>query len=268
MIVMKQRTWQRKENMDVYQTIQGHPVFCEVRHADANATPAVFVHGAGGSHQIWRQQFDLLKERPAYFVDLPGHGQSGGEALTSVKEMAEWLSEWLKQAVGEKPVILVGHSMGGAITQWMALHHPQQIKAIILVTTGARLKVNPQFLNDLEQGIYDPSSMRRSFSPHTDERIIEAEIERRKGNVSVEVLRNDYLACNAFDLRNDIHRISCPTLIIAGEDDQSTPPFYSTYMAEQIPGAKLVILPKSGHYVMLEQTERFNQELLSFINRF
>lgn len=252
----------------MYQTIQGHPVFCEVRHADATATPVVFVHGAGGSHQIWRYQFDLLQDRPAYFLDLPGHGHSGGEALTSVKAMAEWLNQWLKQVVEGKPVILAGHSMGGAITQWMALHYPQQIKAIILVTTGSRLKINPQFLKELEQGIYEPSSIRRSFSPHTDAGLIEAEIERRKGNISVEVIRNDYLACNAFDLRNEIHHISCPALIIAGEDDPSTPPSYSTYMAEQIPDAKLVIVPKSGHYVMLEQTDRFNQELVSFISQF
>ncbi len=252
----------------MYQTVQGHPVFCEVRHADATATPVVFVHGAGGSHQIWRHQFDLLQDRPAYFLDLPGHGQSGGEAFSSVREMSDWLNQWLKQAVGEKRVILVGHSMGGAITQWLALHYPQQIKAIILVTTGSRLKVHPQFLQELEQGIYDPSSIRRSFSPHTDPNLIEAEIERRKGNVSVEVIRSDYLACNTFDLRNEIQQISCPTLIIAGEDDPSTPPFYSTYMAEQIPQSKLVILPKSGHYVMLEQTERFNQVILTFINQF
>ncbi len=242
-------------------------VYVRTHNTDAAVTPVVFVHGAGGSHEIWRHQFDLLPNQPTFFLDLPGHGQTEGPAFSDVADTGNWLKQWMAETFGEKPVILVGHSMGGAIAQWMALHAPERIKAIVLVTTGARLKVDPAFLQQLEQGQYDPERIRLSFSPHTDEAVIQDEIQRRKSRLSVETVRNDFVACDRFDVRNDIQRIACPTLIIAGEDDPSTPPKFSAFMAEHIPNAQLVVLPQAGHYVMLEQTERFNHELKTFIEK-
>lgn len=239
--------------------------YVRAHNTAATAAPVVFIHGAGGSHDIWRHQFGLLPDRPAYFLDLPGHGQSEGPAFSDIAETGRWLQHWLAETFGCRPAILVGHSMGGAVAQWTALHAPEAVKAIVLVTTGARLKVNPTFLEQLERGLFDAEQMRMAFSPHTPESIVREEIERWKNGPSADVIYNDFLACDRFDVRGEIGRILCPTLIIAGEDDRMTPPHYATFMAEQIPGARLVILPRAGHYVMLEQTERFNEELKTFI---
>lgn len=235
-------------------------------NTDAAAAPVIFIHGAGGSHNVWRRQFDLLPDRPTYFLDLPGHGQTAGPAFADIADSGRWLNRWLTETAA-KPAVLVGHSMGGAIAQWMALHAPEAVQAIVLVTTGARLKVNPAFLERLEQGAFDAEQMRMAFSPHTPEAIVREEIAHWQNGAPAEVIYSDFSACNRFDVRGDIRRIACPALIIAGEDDRMTPPAYSAYMAEQIPDARLVILQQTGHYPMLEQTERFNEALKSFIEQ-
>ena len=75
-------------------------------------------------------------------IELPGHGESGGEGEQEIGRYAEHVHAFLK-ALGLSKVFLVGHSMGGAIVQTLALTHPEVIKGIVLVGTGARLRVLP-----------------------------------------------------------------------------------------------------------------------------
>lgn len=252
-------------------TFEGKKVHLEQRgESSSGQTPFVFVHGAGGSHLTWEQLYSHWDQNwpgvPAIFPSLPGHLESEGPPLTSIRETADWLHRFLEHMYPGQPVILLGHSMGGAIAQQMALSYPQQLKGIILLTTGAKLGTRPEFLEALRRGEYDPQQTRNAFSPHTDPAIIESVIARR-ANTPVEVIYQDFLNCNAFDLREDIRNIRVPTLIIAGEDDVLTPPMFSTFMAERIPGAELVILEKAGHYVPAEQPETFEQLIRNFYNQ-
>ena len=109
----------------------------------------LFIHGAGGGQYTWSYQKGFFeKEFNPIIIELPGHGESEGEGEQEIGRYAEHVYAFLK-ALGLKKVFLVGHSMGGAIVQTLALTHPEVIKGIVLVGTGARLKVLPLILEGI-----------------------------------------------------------------------------------------------------------------------
>ena len=156
--------------------------------------------------------------------------------------------------------------MGGAIVQTLALSHPEMIKGIVLVGTGARLKVFPMILNgikdDFEKTVrqINQFTYSRKVSPAFIERGI-AEMLRCRP----EVLYGDFLACDQFDLMNEIEKIVLPTLILCGDNDQLAPLKYSQFLQSRIKGSKMEILPDAGHMVMMESPQLFNEKIREFI---
>jgi pimeloyl-ACP methyl ester carboxylesterase len=80
-----------------------------------------------------------------------------------------------------------------------------------------------------------------------------------------EVLYGDFVACDRFDLMNEIEKIVLPTLILYGDDDQLTPVKYSQLLHSRIKGSKMEVLPDAGHMVMMEAPELFNKKIGEFI---
>jgi pimeloyl-ACP methyl ester carboxylesterase len=110
----------------------------------------VFVHGSGGSHVLWNYQRRFFQN--AYnvvMVDLPGHGETGGEGEKSVEAYADHLLRFVRSLPGGM-FCLFGHSLGGAIAQIFAVSHPNQLHALVLVGTGARLKVLPEIFTGIQ----------------------------------------------------------------------------------------------------------------------
>jgi pimeloyl-ACP methyl ester carboxylesterase len=164
--------------------------------------------------------------------------------------------------------VVVGHSMGGAIAQTLAQQYPERIVGLVLVGSGARLRVDPLILENTSNQATFPVAvqtiMERAFSPNTDPKLIQL-AANNMGKTRPSVLHSDFTACNAFDMMSSITKIRYPTLVICGQDDQLTPARYSQYMASQIPKAELRIIPDAGHMVMLEQPQIVADELSSFL---
>jgi pimeloyl-ACP methyl ester carboxylesterase len=235
-----------------------------------NGTPVIFIHGAGGSRHKWAARAQKaaasLPSSPVIAVDLPGHGDSQGEAQSDVAAYAEIIEQLMKTISPGRPAIVIGHSMGGAIGQELALRYPDQLKALVLVTTGAKLGVDPVYLEKLKAGERDPERAKLAFSPSADPSLIEM-VQSQEAYSPVESAYRDFLACSRFDRRADIQTISVPTLVIGGEDDRMTPPKFSAFLAEKIPDAQLVLVPKAGHYVMIEQPEAVDEALIPFLQK-
>jgi pimeloyl-ACP methyl ester carboxylesterase len=159
--------------------------------------------------------------------------------------------------------------MGGAIALNMALLHPEHVVALGLVGTGARLRVAPVILENSTSPTTFPVAiqtvMERAFSPKTDPHLVELAGERMSITRPT-VFHGDFLACNAFDVLEKIKKIRFPTLVICGQDDQLTPVRYSQYLADQIPGAEIKIIPSAGHMVMLEQPQTVAAEISAFLS--
>jgi pimeloyl-ACP methyl ester carboxylesterase len=228
--------------------------------------PLLFVHGAGGGQSNWVYQKAFFeREFTPILIDLPGHGGSGEEGETEIGKYAEHIQAFLKTLEVRK-TILIGHSMGGAIVQTLALSHPEMIEGLVLVGTGAKLRVLPKILegikNDFERTI--PEIVRYAFSQN-----VSAELFKR-GIADVlrcrpEVVYGDFFACDRFDIRDRVEKISLPALILCGEEDALTPPKYSEFLHSRIKGSKLEVIPHAGHLVMMESPEIFNERVRSFL---
>jgi pimeloyl-ACP methyl ester carboxylesterase len=155
-------------------------------------------------------------------------------------------------------VILGGHSMGGAITQQFALQLPHKLRGLVLVGTGGRLRVHPTILETTA----DPSKFEKavntiidwSFSESAPERLVKL-ARRRMLEVDYNVIHDDFVACDNFDIMERVSEIMIPALVICGEADRLTPMKYSEFLLDQLQQAHLVRVPDAGHMVMLEKPE-------------
>ena len=226
----------------------------------------LFIHGAGGGQFAWSFQKGFFeKEFDPVIIELPGHGESGGEGEEEIGKYAGHVHAFLK-ALNLPRVFLVGHSMGGAIIQNLALTHPEVIKGIVLVGTGAKLRVFPTVLEGIKNNFEEtiPKIVQFAYSRKAPRELIERGISEMM-KCRPEVLYGDFLACDRFDIMNEVERISCSTLVLCGDEDELTPVKYSQFLHRQIKGSKLEILPNAGHMVMMESPEAFNGKVSEFI---
>jgi len=225
----------------------------------------VFIHGSGGDHTNWVYQYSVLKnDFNVLAVELPGHGQSEGKGEQSVSRYVEWIRKIL-DAYGIKKPVLIGHSLGAAISLTFAIQHGELLAGIVPVGGGVTMWVNPAILDGL---LKDPAPIiemaaklslakqnREKFSPVLFEGFSKA---------NPVVMRGDFSACNQLNLTDDIAKISIPVLVLCGAEDKMTPPENSRYLADHIPGARMELLENAGHFVMMENPEAFNQALKDF----
>jgi pimeloyl-ACP methyl ester carboxylesterase len=226
----------------------------------------VMIHGAGGRAQFWQNQVRFLDGSVnALALDLPGHGASRGEGEERIEDYATWLAGVLER-ISVGPVFLMGHSMGGAIAQEMAVSHPELLGGIILVATGARLSVAPPFLDGLQDRFEETvdTIIRYSYGPEAGEAMVKlgAKFMKEAGS---QVVYGDFLACDRFDRRQDLKQIDLPCLILCGEEDKLTPPDLSEEIHEKISGSILKRIPSAGHMVMIEKYQDVNQQVQEFL---
>jgi pimeloyl-ACP methyl ester carboxylesterase len=228
----------------------------------------LFIHGAGGGQYTWSYQKGFFeKSFNPVIIELPGHGESGGQGEEEIGRYAEHVHSFMKIR-GLTKVFLVGHSMGGAITQTVALKHPEAIKGIILVGTGARLRVLPLILNGIKSDF--EATIREIVKFSYSRKAPRDSIERGVSDLmrcQPEVLLGDFLACDRFDMMNEVGKIDLPTLILCGNEDQLTPVKYSEFLQSRIKGSNLEILPDAGHMVMMEAAKAFNEKIGEFISK-
>jgi pimeloyl-ACP methyl ester carboxylesterase len=225
------------------------------------------LHGAGQSAGLWHMQTTRLASTArAVALDLPGHGvHAATKGETTIAAYAKWVMDTLADS-SPGQVVLCGHSMGGAIVQHLLLHYPRFFKAGVLVNTGARLRVHHKLLEIMGQGytafvdfVYEQGVAAANQIP-----VLHARFHEISACLP-DVALGDYLACDAFDVMNRVDRIQVPVLVVGSEQDRLTPLKYSTYLAETIPGARLSIIPLTGHYSPLENSMLLNQMLVEFL---
>jgi len=226
--------------------------------------PLYFVHGSGGGHHHFGYQVrDLNSNISPIALDLPGHGKSDGEAFANIEHYRNWLHQFIIKH-NNGPFIIAGHSMGGAIALDYALTYKQDILAIILISTGSRLKVLPDFLNALAKGIVPENLASLLYGRGTDKELLE------KGKKELEltdpsILFADFSACNNFDVSDRLHEINIPALILCGEEDKMTPLKYSHYLANNLSNGTMIEIKDAGHMVMIEKPEPVNEAISQFV---
>jgi pimeloyl-ACP methyl ester carboxylesterase len=215
----------------------------------------LFLHGAGGSSKVWTFQKRVFGGQ---HMEL----HEGGGKRT-IEEYAEFVREYVERKnLGR--IVLVGHSMGGAIALMYALKY--ETERLVLVGTGARLRVAPEILDSLAKDY--PSACRMilgyAFAQNPPEslfRMAFADME----SVPPSVTLADFEACNAYDVTARLGEIRVPTLILCGMLDRMTPPKYSQFLSERIANSRLHLIEGAGHMVMLEKPDEVNNIMKDFL---
>lgn len=230
--------------------------------------PLVLIHGAGGNYLSWPSNIRRLPGCHVFALDLPGHGKSVGRGYQSIAGYADEVAKWM-QAIQLKHAVIMGHSMGSAIAAQIALDSSELASALILGGSAAKLRVSPALLEASGSTTTFPKAnemiVQWSFFQGSSQRLKEL-ICSRMMEVRPSVLNGDLVACNSFDLDARLKEITLPVLVVCGEADRMVPLSRSQYLASMIPGAKLETIPKAGHMFMLEQPERTEEVVLSFIH--
>ncbi|WXG44723.1 MAG: alpha/beta hydrolase [Promethearchaeati archaeon SRVP18_Atabeyarchaeia-1] len=232
----------------------------------------VLIHGAAYNHRLWIRQWPALSSMGRVVaLDLPGHGESAkfpaGQAI-SIKAYADHTHGVLSTLKCQSNVV-IGHSMGGAVAMRYALDHPRNVRALVLVGTGAKLGVSPTILEglsaDFEQAVR-ASIGGWAFAKTTDERLVEEGIkEMLKCDKSVALA--DFKACDEFDIRDSVSEIRAPSLIVVGDEDRLTPVKWSQFLNINLTGSQMKIIKSAGHMVMLEKADQVNDALKSFVGQ-
>jgi pimeloyl-ACP methyl ester carboxylesterase/RimJ/RimL family protein N-acetyltransferase len=234
---------------------------------DGQRPTLLFLHGSGHSALFWEHQLEAMATAAdCLALDLPGHGRSPAPVCTSVAEHAEAVSAFL-DTLGIGPVIPVGLSLGGAIVQWLLLHHPDRCRAGVIVNSGARLRVAPAIFEALERDYPRYLETLKEMALGAAQRgnsEIDALLERCT-SMEAAVTTADFRCCDRFDVMADLGRIELPVLVMAATEDKLTPLKYSAFLEETIPGARRVTLSGVGHLSPVEAPSAFNTALAAFV---
>jgi pimeloyl-ACP methyl ester carboxylesterase len=223
-------------------------------------TPVVLIHGCGGSSAWWRHNVDALAaEHLVSAIDLIGVGPNRFVQRRSVLPatfiaIAELVARWIEASFKE-PVHLIGNSIGGHIAIHVSATRPDLVRSLVLVdSTGVPFALRP--LQHLRNLVVPAGA--RSVATMLARDLF------RSGPASVlhglaRILRDD--------ARPLLRTLTMPVLLVWGAHDPLVPLPYGRAMAELIPGARLVVIPRAGHVPMWENPEAFNTEVLAFLRK-
>lgn len=230
----------------------------------------LMVHGAGMNHAQWQGQMAGLKDHANMIaVDLPGHALSAHhEGDQSIIHYADTLSELANELETSK-LIMAGHSMGGAVCLEFAMRHPDQVDGLVLVNTGAKLRVQQELLQQIRDDYpaFIRHLTRNALGEETSEQVTEQFAELLMQSETAAVY-NDFASCDSFDRLDAISQIACPALVISSDQDLMTPPKYGEFLADQLELGEYALIEGAAHISPMEQPEAVNAAILEFLQQF
>lgn len=251
----------------------------------------ILIHGLGSYLRAWEKNIgELSKNNRVIAIDLPGYGKSSKEPHTGMMTFYAGIVNELVKELKLNKVVIGGHSMGGQIGMTTYLKYPQIVKGLVLAAPagferftkgqkqwfrdvmtldGVRLTTPEAIQNNLASNFFrQPKDADFMVSERMEMRSADdfipycyAVVQSVHGMVDNPVI--DYL-----------QDIKVPTLIFFGENDNLIPNRYlnpgrtveiAKYGASKINNSKLVMIPKTGHFLMFEKPEVFNKETIDFI---
>ena len=227
----------------------------------------VLLHHGLGSIRSWDAQVHALAAA-GYRVlayDRWGYGGSDPRPQLSAPLFADDIQDLraLIAHLGTTGVGLVGHSDGGTIALYYAARYPEQVDS--LVTVAAHIYVEVKMTHGIEgvrQAYESESRLRESR--------LRAGMRRLHGEKTEDVFWNWYHGWTkaenlAWDMRPTLGRVTCPALVVQGENDEHAAPQHAMEIAAAISGSELWLVPGAGHMLPQEQPLLFNQRVLDFI---
>lgn len=233
-----------------------------------NGDPVVFLHGIFGSPENWREQMDGLADHHRVIVPLlPIFELPLGEC--TVPRFTNHVRGYLDWA-GIERATFVGNSFGGHVALDLAIRFPERTRSLVLAGSSglfergyeAGVPVHPsrEWIYDRIAGqvFHDASHIRPEMVDEVVQVLASSASKRRLVRIAKSAKRTH--------MGSKLHRISAPTLLIWGKQDQITPLEVAQEFQQGIPDAELVLIDECGHAPMIEQPARFTEALRSFLD--
>ena len=213
----------------------------------------------------------------AHAWDQPGYGHSAMVEPYSLEQIAAAL-ERLVVSLGDEPVVLVGHSMGGLVAQEAYARYPERVKGLVLTFTSAAFVGGSDFarqfvaerMGPLDEGV-SMAELAKRVMPAASGSKADPEGVRHAVEIMAHLSPGTYRKAvhmlTTFDRRAQLPKIAVPTLLIAGSDDRTAPPAIMASMQRKIPAAELVVLEGCGHLGPMDQPAEFNAALERFLRK-
>ncbi len=234
------------------------------RRWQGDGPPILLVHGAGANAAVWEPLARELSGFEVFAPSLPGRCGSEGDAPERASDAAAWLEDAM--AALDLRAIVLGHSYGGAVAIELALR-AARVLGLVLVASGARLRVHPGVLAMAEEAVRTeaPMPIDFAFSDGAPRAAIEryAEAAARTPPVAT---RADWRACDAFDRMDAIGAIDRPALVATGASDALTPPKYQRFLAERLPRAQLELVAGAGHMLPWERPRELARVIRAWVS--
>lgn len=244
----------------------------------------VYIHGFLGSSWIYEELIDYFsKKYRVIAIDHLGHGKSDKPKSENyeLNDLAEYLEKTLSKIIGDKKIILHGHSMGGMIALIYSTTPAlaKRLEKLVLMSTAPKLK-NPgliQYIEDLRAGrmrIIDREVIETIFINLCFNRkyqrknpvLIKEFVEKTLENEEYVGIRTMNSIVNNYNVEHKIQNINIPTLILTGDKDIFILPEESKQMHQIIPNSKLVVFsPKIGHMVNYEAKDDYIKVMEEFL---
>lgn len=236
----------------------------------------VFLHGSTMTKEGMLSVAEGFSNYNCIVFDLTAHGESEGEEPEEIRTFAEDVEYSVaqlqqKKIIGEK-VVLLGYSMGGAITCEVAIRKRLPLAGMVLLSSGADLSSHTPLVDDLKKlpvEQFNTSDIYSAlFGTDTPEEIKKALISIMESTkVADRIGYGDLMASNRYNRLSECKDISIPALIVQGNNDTIVLPAAAVETWKAIPGSQLLMVPYKGHALIVEDNELVTKKVKSFIEK-
>jgi pimeloyl-ACP methyl ester carboxylesterase len=227
----------------------------------------ILLHGWGCDLHIFDNLHNLLEQHfTVYSVDLPGFGKTDQpQTAWTIEDYSGFVGKFIELNDIDSPILL-GHSFGGRIS--IILGARIQLNKIVLIGSAG---VKPTRGIDYYLKVYTFKAGKHIIRLISRNDELLNKWRKTFGSSDYQntsgIMQKVFVNVVNQDLKNFMHKINVPTLLIWGENDTATPIKDARIMEKLIPNSGLVILKNCGHYCFLEKSYEFNIIINNFLNK-
>jgi len=274
----------RKQGYGDYITVKGIKIRYFVR---GSGSPVLLLHGFGGFLETWVFNIPPLSKRyQVYAIDLPGHGLSDKSESCYTTAFAIEHAADIMEALGIKRAILIGHSLGGAVSINIALSLPERVSKLVLVNSAGlsrtlpwlyRLSSLPVLGNILVSLAVGPTLERSNKRLFYNSPVLPKDmLDDIRANSSRPEVKETLLRILRHNvglrgprpeaiLTDRLPQLKAPTLFIHGAQDKLFPLEHVREAFGMVPNSRVKIFDQCGHCPHVEKIAEFNETVMSFL---
>ena len=237
---------------------------------DKNKETIVLLHGSGQSHVVWSltEQYLSSQGYNVLTIDLPGHGNSEGESLKSIEEIADWLDKVVRK-IGVSQLTIVGHSQGCLVSLEYYLKFPEKIKKLVFVAGAYEIPVNKSLIDLSLSGDMESLNLMMKWGYGHSKQFIGGNPLQKILNSTREVrevLAVDLIACNNYkNGMKAVKTVKCPTFFVFGELDKMIKLESGKKFAGLISASRIHVIKNCGHMIILENAFEMREKVAEFL---